>query len=249
MYMEESITTPESPQPTSTPPAWGWRSVGLAALVSIGALIILSLMVQVLTSGLGLEVGSGIVSPVLYLVMVGFYLSLIGGVYLFAARHAGWQALGVRSARRRDYLLVIPLYLAALFLLILINSLIVFLIGDFENPQIEAISGGRALTSAELVMLLLLVAGLVPFAEELFFRGMIYPLMRYRASIITAIALNAAAFTVVHVIPVIFPALFVLGLLLAYLRERSGSIWPSVLLHMMQNGLAILAINAALAGT
>lgn len=249
MYMEESITTPESPQPTPTPPAWGWRSVGLAAMVSIGALIVLSLMVQILTSVLGLEVGTGIVSPVLYLVMVGFYLSLIGGVYLFAARDAGWEALGVRSASRRDYLLVIPFYLAALFLLILINSLIVFLIGDFENPQIEAISGGQALTSAELVMLLLLVAGLVPFAEELFFRGMIYPLMRYRASIITAIALNAAAFTVVHVIPVIFPALFVLGLLLAYLRERSGSIWPSVLLHMMQNGLAILAINAALAGT
>jgi hypothetical protein len=63
-----------------------------------------------------------------------------------------------------------------------------------------------------------------------------------------AILLNAAVFALVHVIPQLLPGLFVIGLILAYLRERSGSIWPGVLYHVLQNGVALLVINAALAG-
>jgi uncharacterized protein len=59
--------------------------------------------------------------------------------------------------------------------------------------------------------------------------------------------LNAALFAAAHVVTLLLPGLFVVGLFLAYLRERSGSIWPSVLLHALQNGVALLLINAALA--
>jgi len=48
------------------------------------------------------------------------------------------------------------------------------------------------------------------------------------------------------VVPLLMPGLFVVGLLLAYLRERSGSIWPGVALHALQNGTALLLINEAL---
>ena len=41
-------------------------------------------------------------------------------------------------------------------------------------------------------------------------------------------------------------ALFVMGLILALLREYTGSVVPGILLHVMQNGIAIIAIQAAL---
>jgi hypothetical protein len=75
---------------------------------------------------------------------------------------------------------------------------------------------------------------------------MLYPLLRRRMPAALAIMANAAIFSLVHVIPVLIPSLFVVGLCLAYLRERSGSIWPGVLYHAMQNSLAMVAIYAAL---
>jgi hypothetical protein len=42
------------------------------------------------------------------------------------------------------------------------------------------------------------------------------------------------------------PALFFVGLNLALLREWSKSVFPGIMVHIIQNSLALLAINAAL---
>jgi membrane protease YdiL (CAAX protease family) len=42
------------------------------------------------------------------------------------------------------------------------------------------------------------------------------------------------------------PSLFFVGLILGYMREQSGSVLPGVLLHALQNGIALLAFQAAL---
>jgi hypothetical protein len=228
-------------------PGWGWGDLLLAALVTVAGGAALMLAARALVAGLGLQVEERLVSPVFYLTGVGIYLASVLGVYLFAARRAGWRALGLRAAGWRHLALVPPLLVTQLLLLILINSAIGQLAGGFENPQVGALTGGRTLSGGEIVALLLLVAVVVPFAEELFFRGMLYPLLRARMAAPAAIGLNALLFAVAHVVPLLMPGLIVVGLFLAYLRERSGSIWPCVLLHGLQNATALLAINAALA--
>lgn len=229
-------------------PAWGWRDLAGVGLVVVigGALLVLALrfVIQVF----GLAGGDGLAAPAAYLLTAGIYLLMILGIYLFAARRAGWAALGLRAPGWLNMALVLPLFFVGMFMLISVNLVIMLIMGEFENPQIEAITGGQALSPATLAALLLLVAGLVPFAEELLFRGMLYPLLRARMGVAAAIALNAALFALVHIVPILLPALFVVGLLMAYLRERSGSIWPSVAFHMLQNGLALVAIAAQLGG-
>jgi hypothetical protein len=145
-------------------------------------------------------------------------------------------------------LLLVPLLLLlALAGMIVINLSLAYLSGGtFENPQVEALTGGSALEPLTLVVLLLLVAVVVPVVEELFFRGMIYPLLRYRWGAGVAIGVSAAIFAAFHFVPLLMPALFFVGLILGYLREQSGSVLPGVLLHAMQNGIALLAFQAAL---
>jgi len=232
-------------EPTSAGPGWGWGAVGATLVLAAAATLVLLLASRFVVRALGLEVGESLISPPVYIVGAGIYLALVSGVYLFAARRAGWGALGLRSTELVNLLLVPPLFVGGVIALLLVNALVALALGSFENPQADAITGGQALGPAELAAGLLLIAGLVPFVEELFFRGMVYPLIRARMGAAPAIVLNALLFAVVHFIPLLIPGLFVVGLLLAYLRERSGSIWPSVLYHTLQNALALIVINAA----
>jgi uncharacterized protein len=237
-------------EPTAPPaPDWSWRELVLVLLTTLVAAVALGMVARSLSTVFGLELEGGLVSPVLYLVGFGIYLSVLVAIYVFAARRTGWAALGLTPASWRDYIIVPPLFLLEMAALVAVNLLIAQIVGSFDNPQVEAISGGRALSSADLLLLLVLIAGVAPFVEELFFRGMLYPLLRRRMGAPAAIVLNAALFAIIHVYPLLLPGLFVVGLFLAYLRERSGSIWPSVLLHALQNGLALLAISTALGQT
>lgn len=228
---------------------WGWSNLLLAVATAVAGSILLLFSAQLVIGTQQLEADQRLVAPAFYLIGTGVYLVVILGVYLFAARRAGWAAVGVRRAGWLNFLLVPPLFVAELILLVMVNGAVGQLAGgNFDNPQVDALTGGVSLQISELLALLVLVAGLAPLAEELFFRGMLYPLLRARLGPAPAIVLNAAIFAVAHVIPLLMPGLFVVGLFLAYLRERSGSIWPSVLLHAMQNTLALLAINVALSG-
>jgi len=227
-------------------PGWGWGDLLMALVVTVVGGVALMFAARSLVDRLGLQVEQRMISPVFYLVGLGVYLAVVLGVYLFAARRAGWAALGLRGAGWRNFALVPPLFILELLLLVLVNSAVGQLAGGFENPQVDALTGGQTLGTGELLALLLLVAVVAPFAEELLFRGMLYPLLRARTGAFGAIVLSAAIFAAAHVVPLLMPGLFVVGLLLAYLRERSGSIWPGVALHALQNGTALLLINEAL---
>ncbi len=110
------------------------------------------------------------------------------------------------------------------------------------TAQYERFTRNVELTSNDLWLLILTIGIIAPFSEELFFRGMLYPLMRRRRWVWLAIVSNAFIFSLVHFIPILMPALLAIGIMLAWVREKSGSIWPSFVLHVMQNSLAVYTI-------
>lgn len=239
---EETLAPPEAP----AAPGFGWRDLGLTLVLFVAGSAALIIGMRFVAAALGLPSGGGLLSPAAYALGVGLYLLLLLGMYLFGARKAGWAALGLRGTGWVNFALVPLLFIVGMSALLSINTLIMQSSGSFENPQIDAISGGSAFGLGQLAAGLLLIAVLVPIVEELFFRGMLYPLLRRRLAAPLAIAINAAIFAAVHAIPLLMPGLFVIGLCLAFLRERSGSVLPGMLYHAMQNGLAMLAIYAAL---
>ena len=86
-----------------------------------------------------------------------------------------------------------------------------------------------------LTTLLACVVG--PVAEELFFRGVVYTAIRRRAPRFVAMLLSGIAFALLHANPVGFLSIMLLGCLLAYLYERTGSLASSLAVHIAHNTL------------
>jgi len=51
---------------------------------------------------------------------------------------------------------------------------------------------------------------------------------------------QAAFFAIMHLSPVIFPTHFAMGLILGWLRMRTGSLLPGMILHGLWNAACIL---------
>lgn len=90
----------------------------------------------------------------------------------------------------------------------------------------------------EKLALAAVAAGLAPLCEELTFRGYVQSTLSLRRRPALAIAASALLFAALHLDPVRFPALLVLGGVFGWLTWRSGSIWPAIAAHAANNGLA-----------
>lgn len=78
---------------------------------------------------------------------------------------------------------------------------------------------------------------LVPFAEEVLFRGVLFAALRRTCGVTSAVVLSSMIFGLMHMPGWQMP--FVLGLLLAWLYHRTGSLWAPVIAHMMVNVAAL----------
>jgi membrane protease YdiL (CAAX protease family) len=94
--------------------------------------------------------------------------------------------------------------------------------------------------------LALLVATVGPLVEELLFRGLLLSALLRRVPAGWAVAASSLLFALVHLPDLGFlwyavPNLALLAAVLAWLRLRSGSLWPAVLAHGVNNLLALAA--------
>jgi len=84
---------------------------------------------------------------------------------------------------------------------------------------------------------------IAPVVEELIFRGVIMAgfIRNYKA--VYAIFFSALLFALFHLNPWQFPATFLLGLMLGWLRIRTGSILACIAGHAIHNGIVFLTIT------
>lgn len=108
------------------------------------------------------------------------------------------------------------------------------------KEQFEFFRENLAAGSARQFLLLLLVAAVVPgVCEEIAFRGLIQTGLRRSFGTNHAIIWGGAMFALLHLNPWNFVGLWTFGVLLGYLRERTGSIIPAVAAHITNNSLAL----------
>ena len=91
----------------------------------------------------------------------------------------------------------------------------------------------------------LVVVSVGPLVEELLFRGVLLSALLQRWHAGRAVTFSALAFALVHLPGLQYqwyalPGLALLALVLGWLRLRSGSIWPAVVAHGVNNLLAVL---------
>lgn len=86
---------------------------------------------------------------------------------------------------------------------------------------------------------------LAPFAEEVFFRGFLYGGLRARIGSIGAMVISTVFFTALHFSLDAFIPILVLGFCLAWLYERTGSLYPGIILHAANNAIAVIGLLIA----
>jgi uncharacterized protein len=115
------------------------------------------------------------------------------------------------------------------------------------SPDQEDIARELGLDTGPLaaVAVVAVIALVAPLSEELFFRGMLFGGLRTRLSTVTAALVSGIVFGALHAPTGItaVPPLIAFGFVLALLYERSGSLGPPIILHVINNSLA-LAVTA-----
>jgi hypothetical protein len=93
----------------------------------------------------------------------------------------------------------------------------------------------------QLALSLLLLAVLAPLVEELVFRGLLYGWLAGRWGGNVGWIVSSLAFAAAHTEPAHIILVFPLGLLFGWLRKRTDSLLPSLVAHIANNSLALVA--------
>jgi CAAX protease family protein len=89
-----------------------------------------------------------------------------------------------------------------------------------------------------------MVICVAPVAEEFFFRGFFYRALRSRYSVLVAAGLDGLLFGIIHYdfsgadALLIVPPLALLAFIFCLIYERTGSIYPTIALHALNNAVA-----------
>lgn len=105
--------------------------------------------------------------------------------------------------------------------------------------EIEPQAAEQALGLVEPWVAVLAIVILAPIAEELFFRGIVFnAYLRERGPRLAYIG-SAALFAVIHLSIVALLPIFLLGLALAWVYDRTGSLLAPIVMHAVVNGISV----------
>jgi sodium transport system permease protein len=112
----------------------------------------------------------------------------------------------------------------------------------------EVLAGLRDLRAMNPALVLAALSVVPALVEELFFRGYLFNALRTVARPLATVVGSAVLFGLFHLIVVDslmwerLPITMLLGLLLGWMRWRTGSLLPGMLLHAAHNGVLMAAL-------
>lgn len=243
--MADAATLPDRPPP------WGYLATAGWALLAMIAYLLVPLAGVALRYGL-----TGDLVAHIYLTdqWLSFAVTAIGtavaiGVLALAARLRGWKA--------RDYLgLVLPsrhyvLIAVAVVLAILASDLIVTDILGAGLPASQVYDYTRAKSTGTLPLWWIDLVLLAPLSEEIMFRGLLQRgWVRSDHGAIPGIVIISVLWTALHVgfEWLHLASIFFSGLLLGWVRWRSGSTLLTITVHALVNLEACFETSARIEG-
>lgn len=171
-----------------------------------------------------------------------------GAIYLiWVIRHKlklAFASIGLESKKIGQHILTgVFAYLAVFPWLLIILALMSWLtqVLNYEAPAQPALEMFFKKSMEDyMIFFSLFVAVLGPAIEEIFFRGFAYTALRTRFGVRWGLLLSALIFALLHFNLLAFFPIFILGLYLAYLYEKSGSLIPSMTVHILHNFLMVI---------
>jgi membrane protease YdiL (CAAX protease family) len=243
----EAIDTPEPPQVALDQPPWRLWSAPAAIVVGLALGVVATIIVEVVAT-LG---GSSLSHPTPAVSIIGdvaFDLSFVAAALYFAflqgrprASDFGFRRVSLRLAVKAFVVAAISYYL-----LTAVYAQLLSLHGSDKLPSELGVSK----STAALVAAAVFVCVIAPIAEEFFFRGFVFGVLRgwritafgrnigtWVAAVLTGILFGLAhtgSASPQYLVPLGF-----LGFALCIVRWRTGSLYPGMALHSANNALAL----------
>jgi membrane protease YdiL (CAAX protease family) len=163
--------------------------------------------------------------------------SLIAGALIAAALYKPlhpWQ-FGLRSTR---FWPAVGWSALGLFGFFVFAVIWVALVGTPDQTTVEDVGGDEG--QLALILAGVLFIFVAPVAEEFFFRGFFYGSLRTRMNWVWAALVCGTVFGVIHAAtgPEAIPVLIVLGAIFCVVREKTGSLYPVIAMHAVNNTIA-----------
>ncbi|MDQ3645572.1 MAG: CPBP family intramembrane metalloprotease [Actinomycetota bacterium] len=244
----EPSLEPGSEGPTVQGVPWTGRDTLLAMISGVALTVVFIVLAVVVAVATGRGEPRDLAGPGWVAgLTVALYLALCITVWYFALRkhRAPWSAIGLRPATAGQMLAMIPLGIGVLIVNLVVVALLSLIFTDVSGVQQEAFAPGGSMSTQQYLLLLLTVAVVAPIAEEFIFRGMLFGYLRGKMRVAMAIALSSFVFALAHLLPMLVAPLFFVGVVLAVVVERTGSLYPAMFLHAVNNGFALTAIYLA----
>ena len=201
-----------------------------AAVVAIA--IVTLYAVQLVLLGLG--------TPALAASAVGDVVVLAGLLGYARRRGVPMRDLGLRGARLRFVVAAILLGLSMWYLTALLVALL-DMPGDTTKLQ-------QLVEQTALAPTLVALTVFPAVAEEVLFRGVLLRSLAPRLRAPAAIVISALVFGLYHLFPPQMVSTFVLGLVLCVLTVRSASLVPAMIVHALNNTIAVLLARDEIPG-
>ena len=93
-------------------------------------------------------------------------------------------------------------------------------------------------------MLIFFIAVYPAIGEEIAFRGLIQHWLQVALKPALAITVAAGLFAGIHLAPLSMPILFLAGLLLGWVKWKTGSLYPAMLIHFLHNFAVVQLFDA-----
>ena len=224
-------------RPAPPGPSWGWKQSLWGLLLGMGPFMFLYAATYSLTSDVEVGVEEVTVATAL--------------IFLFSAAIGyGWQlfAAWLFSVRSSDHKLrawgfkrptvaifwTIPLALVVAYMVSYANQVVL-------DPPEQDIVDAFPPSAAGIVLFAIVAVVMAPLFEELYFRGFVFKGFANSWGWVWGAVVSGAVFSLAHLQLTLFVPLFVLGFALAWVYQRTGSLWTSVAMHAIFNGLAVVA--------
>jgi membrane protease YdiL (CAAX protease family) len=232
----------------SEAPATGWSKSSInvpwtprdAIVVLIWFLIIMTFGALLVRKALSSFMPEG--APLITL-FVSYLVSLLLLKYFTVDRGAQWSDLGIKPF---NFWYGLGLAISAFFVTRVFIFVYVFIAQKLGLQQskdvLERLPDLFGKGFGGFLLAVLVVAIIAPIVEELFFRGFVYASFRQRWGVATAAILSSVLFALFHQDPFTYIPIVIIGIALALLYENTGSIWPSVMLHSLNNLISIVVL-------
>ncbi len=229
-------------------PRWGLLEIVAVFIGIMGAGMLFARYSDAVKSWLAT---SGIANITLAFFTVAYIFQFIVTVLLvllftIVINRARLRDLGIKHVSSKEYLRYGLMGGGLLLIFIVALGMIINLLHPDIQPQLFEDMLRTVSSPGGFIILLIMGAILAPISEELYYRGMIYPVFRGYVGPFWGAIIAGSIFGLVHwdlwrAIP-----LAAGGVILCYIYEKSGSILVSALAHGVWNGVMALIVYFSL---